>query len=96
MVKARESMRKIREEDLKHTAMARGDIRAYCLDCRRKVTPRGANVWGFFALVLIGLMLVPFFIGMIILLFAFLYYLKHYKSGGRCPICNGRNLKYDI
>ena len=95
MGKILKKLNDMRKEDLRRTAMARGDYPAYCIDCKRSVTPRGVSIWGFIALLLLGLIFTPFFIGIFLILIAFFYYAKYYKRGGRCPICNGRNLRFD-
>lgn len=95
MGKVLKKLNDMRKEDLKRTRMAGGAFPAHCLDCDRKVTPKGASIWGVVALFLLGLIFTPFYIGIFLVLLAFVYYAKYYKAGGRCPICNGRNLKFD-
>ncbi len=90
----RDSLDNFRKKDLKHTAMAGGRATAYCSDCKRRVTPKGANVWIFLILVILGIVLLPILFGAFLLLIAFVYWLKYYSKGGRCPICNGSKLKY--
>jgi len=95
MGKVLKKLNEMRKEDLKRTRMAGGDFPAYCMDCKRNVTPKGVSMWGFLALLLLGIILTPLLIGIFLLLVAFVYYIKYYKKGGRCPICNGRNIRFD-
>lgn len=89
-----ERLKKFHEKDLMHTKMAKGQVSAYCKDCRRQVTPKGVSPWIMLSLVILGIILIPVLIGILLLFVALAYYMKYYRHGGRCPICNGRNLSY--
>ncbi len=65
--------------------------RAYCLDCKRDITPKGGSTSFLVIMGILAILFIPLFgilVGIILFIIAVM--------GNRCPICNGKNFKKKV